>query len=327
MKTKIVYVLVSCEDDYYYEMFLLSYHSLRLHHSKEETEVCLVMDNETDKRLIDKGAAFLDSVTPITIDIPEKYSVMQRSRYLKTSLRTIINGDFLYLDTDTIICDRLDEIDRLDGEICAVVDNHGGGCIDVQVDATPEELGWKNLVGTKHYNGGVLYAKDTTNVSLFFEQWHRYWEHGASFNINYDQLSLRKTNLESSLKISELDGVWNCQVLRESSSPFRKDAKILHFQCSPMCWYDSYNETTFLKIRLAGRIPDDLVEKMESQYFKSSTRQILLPQHDYLMLSPMFATYKDYPRLYSVLVTVSNAVRSVIVKLYRLKQFLYKRIK
>lgn len=320
MNTKFAYVLVSQEGDYYYEMFLLSHYSLRFHHPKETAEIVLVMDPPTHSRLVHQNAPVLNDVTPIVVDVPAKYSVLQRSRYIKTSLRKILYGAFLYLDTDTIICDTLDDIDFFDGDICAVADNHSGDILELQVEATPKELDWKYLAGTKQYNGGVIYVKDTADAALFFEQWHQNWEHSASFNINYDQLSLRKTNLESGVEISEIDGIWNCQMARESSSPFRANAKILHFQGPLSCQYDFYNELTFLKIRLSGGVSGNLADMVTSPCCKSIKRRYLLTQEDYFNLSPMLDTFHDYPRYYSFLVLISATHRRVLSSLYRLKQ-------
>ena len=103
MKTKIVYVLVSQESDFYYEMLLLSLHSLRLYHSREDTEVVVVMDQDTHTRLQEMRATLLKEITPLPVDVPSDYSIKQRSRYLKTNLRELLRGDFLYLDTDTVL--------------------------------------------------------------------------------------------------------------------------------------------------------------------------------------------------------------------------------
>ena len=93
MRTKIVYVLVSQESDYYYEMALLSLYSLRLHHPKDVVQI--VMDEDTHQRLTAMESPILSSATPIVVSIPERFTVMQRSRYLKTKLTEIIEGDLL----------------------------------------------------------------------------------------------------------------------------------------------------------------------------------------------------------------------------------------
>ena len=169
MKTKVVYVLVSQESDYYYEMLLLSLFSLRLYHPLGDAEVVVVMDRDTQQRLIDIKADILDEVTPIVPDIPQGYSTMQRSRFLKTSLRAFITGDFLYLDTDTIICRSLCEVDSFDGDFCAVLDNHKGNTPEKQIDALSNELKrWKKLKGTTAYNSGVFFFQRYPQCSSVF---------------------------------------------------------------------------------------------------------------------------------------------------------------
>ena len=122
MRTKIVYVLVSQETDYYYEMLLLSLYSLLLYHPKGDAEVEVVMDEDTHQRLVGKKAEMLNDVTPIVVSIPPEYTVMQRSRYLKTQLRQLVKGDFLFLDCDTLICDRLDDVDNIKANVAMVSD-------------------------------------------------------------------------------------------------------------------------------------------------------------------------------------------------------------
>ena len=124
MNTKVVYVLVSNKNDYYVEMLQLSLYSLRIFHPDDIVEV--VMDEKTYSRLVKQKHRLLADVKPIVVEIPKEYSLMQRSRYLKTRLREIIVGDFLYLDTDTVVAGPLGEVDHFSGVIAAVWDNHDG---------------------------------------------------------------------------------------------------------------------------------------------------------------------------------------------------------
>ena len=121
MNTKVVYVLVSNKNDYYVEMLQLSLYSLRMFHPEDIVEV--VMDEKTYSRLVKQRHRLLVDVKPIVVEIPTEYSLMQRSRYLKTRLREIIVGDFLYLDTDTVIADSLAAIDDFQWDMAAVLDN------------------------------------------------------------------------------------------------------------------------------------------------------------------------------------------------------------
>lgn len=231
MKTKVVYVLVSQESDYYYEMLLLSYYSLRLHHPKDDTEVLLVMDTETNRRLIDKKSPIINEVTPIVVDIPGEYTVMQRSRYLKTTLRQRVHGNFLYLDCDTLICEPLNEIDKTTSDIAMVFSNNRGGQRSGHAKHRCEKAGFYKLENQPYYNGGVIYSKSSPTSNQFFELWHQLWNYSLMNGIPQDQPALCQTNMDLKHPIEVLSDIWNCQILyRETDNIFQK-AKIIHYYC------------------------------------------------------------------------------------------------
>ena len=123
MKTRIVYVVVSDETDIFLEQALLSIFSLRRHNPNVIVE--LVLDQATNDSIIGKRSEIKKYVNKITIiEVSTKYNKGQRSRWIKTNLRNLIEGDFLFIDTDTIITDSLEGIDDFEGDIGAVKDKH-----------------------------------------------------------------------------------------------------------------------------------------------------------------------------------------------------------
>lgn len=230
MKTKIVYVLVSEETDYYYEMVMLSLYSLRLYHPQDTVE--LVMDEATNRRLVEKKASILDNVTPIVVPIPPEYTKIQRSRFLKTRLRQIVRGDFFYLDCDTIVCEALDEIDKVEVEIGMVSD--ANGLLNYRIPYAIElcdKAGFPHLDNQPYYNSGVLYVKDSPKAYQFFETWHQLWKLSVLRNVSQDQPALCMANVKLRYPISELPEIWNCQIYFASNS-YLKDAKIMHYLAS-----------------------------------------------------------------------------------------------
>ena len=126
MKTKIVYCLVSQDKDIYLEQLLLSLISLRNYN--QSAQVTVVMDKTTKDGLIGNRNIIQNYIDEIIVvnDI-EHLSNSQKSRVLKTTLRERITGAYLFIDVDTIITDKLDEIDELllqNIEIAAVKDSH-----------------------------------------------------------------------------------------------------------------------------------------------------------------------------------------------------------
>ena len=321
MRTKIVYVLVSQESDYYYEMFLLSHYSLRLHHPKGDAEVVLVMDTDTHQRLVDKKAPVLNDVTPVVVSIPEGYTTMQRSRYLKTQLRQIVKGDFLYLDTDTIICRSLEDIDKVEVDMAMVADINGElfllqsqDCID-----RCKAAGFPDVIGKPMFNSGVAFVRDTETARNLFANWFSYWKISLDNGIPYDQPALSKANMESGYPIIEISGVWNCQIFTKESAKYKNNKKIIHYYTF---FHNSASDLLFRQVKLKGYIDNSLKSlvcnpsyELCYSVFNSNDKNL----YGYLF-SEMFPVYIDTPRLFRFSVAMSRFFRKPIVLLWRMKQ-------
>lgn len=241
MMTKFLYILVSGEKDIYYEQTLLSAMSLR--HHNPEAFISLLVDDGTDgnlvgfrseiKRLVDEY-----KVVPFSGDI----SPMMRSRLLKTNMRNLVDGDFLYLDGDTAVVGKLEIPPDGWGCVSAVVDLHarendGYRMHNERFGRSLEKLKFSMSLKNLYFNGGVIYAKDDENARAFFDKWYELYRYCADHSIFTDQFSLNETNHLLGFPIRELPGEWNCQV-REAYNhlyrvrtiyPILCGAKIIHF--------------------------------------------------------------------------------------------------
>lgn len=310
MRTKLVYVLVSDDSDYYYEMFLLSLRSFRLYHPNDAVEV--LMDKQTHCWLNKKKTVLGDGVSLIVVeDIPAGYSKMQTSRFLKTRMRAIIKGDFLFIDNDTFICESLGEIDALNGVIGAVLDNHEEGC-DYQAPFYPKE--WNYVLTGTHFNSGVLYVKDQKDAYSFFEQWHNNWVYAEKRGCGFDQPALRKTILDSGILVHEMDGRWNCQVSRVASEKYQLTAKILHYQ------RNAFIISICKSIRGKKGINGEISEWVKFPRKAFSLNKAFLCQAEYQALQPILFSLHNYPCFYRFLKNLSVTYNRLVSMLYRIKQ-------
>ena len=228
MKTKIVYVLSLSDQGCFYEMFLLSVLSLRLHTPK--CEVIVVLDKDSLHMISDRTETILDGVTMVGIDIPSEYQGYYGSRYLKTQLRNLVSGDFLYLDTDTIIAEDLSEIDDVQADIAAVTDGNGPKELwNKNVAAVCRKCGIDNPEAKPYFNGGVLFVKDTPAAYAFFERWHAGWQSMIKASNGLDQMALLSASIQLGYPIKELPGIWNCQILSSVAINYFHQAKIIHY--------------------------------------------------------------------------------------------------
>lgn len=231
MNTQIVYVLVSNEKDYYTEQFFISSYSARLYNP--EAHIVLLTDDKTEKYLKNKCANSLVYINElVTVEYPEDFDKKTRSRYLKTSVRDHISGDYLFVDTDTIICDDISAIDEIKSQIAAVYDMH----VPLSHHTSFKEIQFKaSLIGyeiknnDEYFNSGIMYVKDTEQTRSFYKKWHENYIFATSRGVTTDQQAMLKTNAEFEI-VKELPGIWNCQII--NNLEYLENAKIVHYYCS-----------------------------------------------------------------------------------------------
>lgn len=227
MKTKIVYVLVSDSSDFFYEQTLISATSAKMWNP--DAEIVVVVDDVTNANFDEKRQALFDVVQrKIVVELPSDMNKKRRSRILKTTLREQLDGDFIYIDSDTVICGSLAEVDSFDFEIGAVLDRHVHlqRMRDYQILDRLHVLGGTFTDGDEYFNGGVFYVKDTPRTNAFFEDWNRLYSQGMEAGMDYDQPSLLMCNQNHRL-IQQIDGTYNCQIFL-GGLPYLGDAKIIH---------------------------------------------------------------------------------------------------
>lgn len=228
MKTKIVYTLVSCPQDNYYEQALLSLYSLRQKNPTARIE--LIVDQETYQTFQGSRSTihnYVDSVLPVVT--PNDFDNMKKSRFLKTHVRQLVKGDILFIDCDTIICAPLDNIDNTLAEIAMVADLNGELPLsDPIVIQRCKDAGLGDMTNRPYFNSGVIYAKDTPFVHSFYEAWYNNWLTSVANGVKFDQPALCATNVSFDLPIKELSGIWNCQY-KMFGQQYLKQAKIMHY--------------------------------------------------------------------------------------------------
>ncbi len=212
MKTKVVYVLTSNGHDNYAAMLCLSLCTLR--RRNRDAEVLVVMDAQTHEALQKQASPILTYAKPVIVDIPGEYNALQQSRYLKTTLRMIIEGDFLFLDCDTLIAEKLDEIDLLQSELAFVPDLNSPSiaCSFLSyINEQARRAGFLEQDNEPYFNSGVMFVRDTPFSWRFFVMWHECWKKSLANGIPQDQPALREANRLLDHPITELSGIYNCQ--------------------------------------------------------------------------------------------------------------------
>jgi len=233
MKTQLLYVLVSRPNDPYYEQALLSATTARRHNP--DATLLLLTDPETQGGLAARpqGDEFIRLFTRIiAVPFDAGLSPMLRSRLLKTGMRSLVEGDFLYIDTDTLITAPLDPIDDIPADIAACTDLHAPSLMEhphrSAILNQCKKLGYDASGDPLYFNGGVMLARDTEAARDFFAQWRENYLRGVEKGIRSDQLSLAQTG-HGRLPY-RLPDEWNCEI--QSGVRFLRDARIVHYMCT-----------------------------------------------------------------------------------------------
>ena len=267
-KLQLAYVLVSSEKDNYLEEAYVSMYSAK--YQMPDVKITLVVDDKTEKSFTGvrkEEVKYADKIVAIPFD--EKYDGKRRSRILKTSLRNLIDGDYLFIDTDTIVVKPLYEITEIKADISAVYDLHSTyykDCFTFETGvAWGNKMGW-HLENTEHYfNSGVMYVKDNDVTRAFYKKWNENimacFEKGATI----DQPSLAHTNETFGNIINPLDDVWNCQIT--CGMQYFLNAKIIHYLCSrdpKMPLFSLRRDDLILRLKQTGEINDEIKMVVEN---------------------------------------------------------------
>lgn len=249
-------------------------HSLRIHNP--ECHIVLLTDKETLGSLTGNRSLIKNYVSEyVTVESPSGFSPKERSRFLKTSIRQNVKGDFLFLDSDTIITGDLTECHKSDCEIGAVLDCHKTAEGNLQkfsyVKETKIALEDYNL----YFNTGVLFVRDTDNAARFFAEWHRIWNEDRTKNsTSIDQPAFAQADTACNHLVREIDGRYNCQIVTPGAKKYFFDPLIIHYMSDWRCFqYFPLKNTEFLKqIRENGITTDveNIVNNPQLAFLESS---------------------------------------------------------
>lgn len=292
MKTKLVYVLTCAIEATYIEQASISIYSV--HYHNPDAHIVLIVDDNTNDLLVGKRAEVLEYITEkVVISFEDTTSTpMYRSRYIKTQVRELVDGDLLFIDSDTVINHSLEEIDQLPYDVAAVPESNlpiaeFHPALYKPMCETAQKMGW-NLAGEEYYfSSGVIYAKDTPQAHQLFQLWHQYWQDGLKLEVRIDQPALAKANIECGHLIQLMDNRWNCIMFTYPRTA--KEAYILHFA--------AFRNMSFL---FSKRVLGYIKENGLTDYIKD---YIVHPCNSYIPFDSEFYHYRlmDYIKRFKIL--------------------------
>ena len=263
----IVYVHVGTEKTEYLNMLRISAASVRKRMSS--TDIVILTDSETAACLKKAEWTADEHLSIVPCDIPDGYSTVEKSRYLKTHLRELVRGDLLYIDSDTIVCEDVSDAVP-PSSVCMVLDEHGllaeqeynGGA----VMKAARERGLDLSGCVRYYNGGVIMAKDDEKARDFFRRWFELWDSTRKPKMHHDQYTLNYVNLQTDV-IAELDGGWNCQITATYRAfPYLRRLKVLHYLSAQPHGIYRLNDIDLLRKDFTDEEIEAIISEPEKQF-------------------------------------------------------------
>ena len=234
MIPQIVYVLVANEKNLYLEEMWVSIFSLRRHHPEATVKVLVDMETKEYLSRFPQLTSMIDET--VAVQTPAGYNAKQRSRQIKTTIRNVLKGDYIFIDTDTVICKPLDGIVE---DIAEMKDFKGIAAVR-EGHVTMKETPFPPTGTVKRIfdidisqsplmtNSGVMFVADIPFTHEFYKRWNENWKRSCFEKGNsQDQPSLYATDCQYGYVIRELSGIYNAQVAM--SLKYYADAVILHW--------------------------------------------------------------------------------------------------
>lgn len=227
---QLVFALTTTGADIFAAMTRVAVASLR--HSNPGLAILIACDQESlaalqreRHPLIREADAWLGVETP-------PGSAATRNRHVKTSLREIVSGRFLFLDSDVFVRGPLEQLFRLEEDIAAAP-NHSRHIQHEQLPAQDaeviESLGWQ-VNPALYVNGGIIYYNDTPGARRFATAWHRHWKLSSRQLGQYrDQPALNAALHAENPRLHVLPHAYNLQVKWSGE-----------WQDQPIIWHYNY---------------------------------------------------------------------------------------
>lgn len=206
----------------------------RLH---SQARIILVTDKPTARAMAHDNHALPDIATEIIVQPTDSDDSIVSNRHLKTVLRQLVKGDYLYLDNDAIAVRPLDRAWPKRADLALAHDWNRRGVTPSALPAIEKlraQLGWEFLPD-RYFNGGVIFVRDTSAAHNFYTQWHRRWQQTRSLGIPEDQISLNSVIAADIATMAILPARDNW--VTYSPGLLRGRARIFHFWAS--CYGDA----------------------------------------------------------------------------------------
>jgi hypothetical protein len=184
-----------------------------------------------------------------------------RSRFIKTQIRNVVEGDFLFLDADTVAVSRFDGLIESDAPITAALDRSPvdpPGAFPKWVTPDFIRLGWRHP--TRFYlNSGVVFWKDCEQARALGRLWHEKWlVYTTSVDNPADQPAFNYSLDMAGIEPKIVEEMFNARV--GITPDLSKAPCIYHLLSGESKPKGTFMDELLIKYRKSGRVDFSLID-------------------------------------------------------------------
>ncbi len=226
---KVVFVIVVDQKvKLLYELIAVA---MAIKHLSPNVEIFIISDRKTSSLSLFQDAVRHLDAKPRIVDLGcfQDHAAVVRSRVLKSQMRALVEGDFLYIDSDALPLVDLRQV-SVAKSIAAAPDASQVNTKSFTPDWVVREycaVGWRSEPGI-YLNSGVIAWKDDQKGREMGRYWHEHWlELYLKRNIYKDQLSFNYMINHFRDSTEVLDQKWNGLVTADAR--FSSQSLVYHY--------------------------------------------------------------------------------------------------
>ncbi len=248
-----MYVLVAGEVGYFAEMAAISATTLK--RVTPGAQVTFVTNESTAALATPATALLRQMATDWVVHPTGDMAPGVASRLLKLTSRSLVKGDVVFIDCDTLIARDLTPLAAHRGEFAAVEDRP-------EMPDHIREFAHREgiFIPRRYFNSGVMGMRDTPAVQAAFENALETWREKIGAGLYFDQVFLNSALNQSDVSIEWLPPTFNAQIWSKTYHAIRP--KIFHVFAED---FENRNETVLhtaaKKLKKTGAIDEEEITR------------------------------------------------------------------
>ena len=199
---------------------------------KNVSRIVVCMDEDTETFAWKIRHPLLDLVDQVVVTPEFNGTPRERSRWVKTSMRSLLDGDYIYIDSDALPISDFDELALQNKDFASVPDQQAISDIAHWYAPAANQLNWK-IPPEIYLNSGVYFVADNDRTRNFAKLWREKWLEWRSFDksgVSADQPAFNSAIIESNMTVQIMPEKFNVFLSRPNISV--DDPRIFHYPAS-----------------------------------------------------------------------------------------------